>query len=326
MARSDIVRVAVVVYPGCSSWISAGILELFAIASAVAHNQGIRPALGCEAVSTNGSIVRASQGVRVASSVPHGRYDALIVPPLWAGGRKEFETKIAGLRKLGAFLKAMARKSRILASACSGGALLAEAGLLDGHRATTCWWLTDWFAERYPAVHLDTRQLVVVDGQRWTAGAGTAYMHLCLELLKELHGAQVSDATGRLALLEPRRGSQSPFMGGSLTTNEDPLANEASELIERKLASPMTIASLARRLGVTERTLNRRLRGSFGMSPLSYLQSRRIAFAKRLLEDERVSFEVIVTRCGYSDASSFRKLFSREVGMTPREYRLRFAR
>ena len=86
------------------------------------------------------------------------------------------------------------------------------------------------------------------------------------------------------------------------------------------------MADIAKRSNTTSRTLNRRFRAAFGVSPLAYLQSRRIALAKRLLETRSDPLGRIVERCGYSDVSSFRKLFAREVGMTPREYRLRFQR
>jgi AraC-like DNA-binding protein len=104
------------------------------------------------------------------------------------------------------------------------------------------------------------------------------------------------------------------------------VAERAARWIEDRLATGISIAAMARALHTTERTLHRRFRASFGVSPLAHLQSRRIALAKRLLESGNETLERILERCGYRDASSFRKLFAREVGMTPREYRLRFRR
>jgi transcriptional regulator GlxA family with amidase domain len=215
-----------------------------------------------------------------------------------------------------------------MASACSGAILLAQAGLLARRRATTCWWLADWFGSRFPDVRLDPGRLVVRDGDRWTAAAGTAYLHLCLELVEEFAGREVAAATARLALVEPRRGSQSPFLGRQSQSAGAGagVADRAARWIEDRLATGISIAAMARALHTTERTLHRRFHASFGVSPLAHLQSRRIALAKRLLESGDDTLERIVERCGYRDASSFRKLFAREVGMTPREYRLRFRR
>ena len=86
----------------------------------------------------------------------------------------------------------------------------------------------------------------------------------------------------------------------------------------------MTIVRACRDLALSPRTLTRRFQANLGMSPITYLQSRRVARAKRMLEDHHLAFERIVEQCGYEDVSSFRKLFARHVGMTPREYRSRF--
>src|SRR5262249_17274173 len=100
----------------------------------------------------------------------------------------------------------------------------------------------------------------------------------------------------------------------------------AARLIEDGLSSNISIAEVARQLHTTERTLHRCFRTALAVPPLVYLQSRRVARAKQLLEEAGVPFKEIVERCGAADGSSFRKLFAREVGMTPREYRLRFQR
>lgn len=328
MAKSDTLRIAILAYPGCSAWISAGLLEFFAIANAVARIQRASLTIDCHAVSARGQAVAASHGVRLATRPPTGRYAAVIVPPLWSGSRAEFDAAVLRIVALGPLLTAVAKRSSIVASACSGAVVLAEAGLLQGHRATTCWWLTDWFAQRYPDVELDPARLVVADGSVWTAAAGSAYLHLCLELTRKLAGAKIATAAGRLALVEPRRGSQSPFLPPAAdvaAAEEDGPAARAIAMLQRHPESSASVAVLAKRCGTTARTLNRQFHRRLGMTPLAYRQSQRIALAKRLLEAGRLPLESIVERCGYSDVASFRKLFTREVGMSPKEYRLRFA-
>lgn len=165
------------------------------------------------------------------------------------------------------------------------------------------------------------------DRSRWTAAAGTAYLHLCLELTRKLAGPEIAAAAGRLALVEPRRGSQSPFMGApveAVAEQSGVPATRAIALLQQHPERPDRVAALAKRLGATERTLSRQFRRLVGMTPVAYRQSQRIALAKRLLESGRTSFGEVVERCGYVDVASFRKLFTREVGMSPREYRLRF--
>jgi transcriptional regulator GlxA family with amidase domain len=330
-AKSDIgreVAVAVIGYDGCSSWITAGIVEFFAIANLPPRARRGRPTrFSCAVVSTSRRTVRASHGVRFPSTAPRRRYDVVIAPPMWAPGRAELEPRLAALERLAPFVRRLAARSEITASACSGAVLLAHAGLLANRRATTCWWLADWFARRFPDVRLDARRLLVVDGACWTAAAGSAYLHLCLELVEHYAGAEIAAATARLALVEPRRGSQSPFLDrGALPRETDGPIAEIARWLDDRIDTPLSVADVARRASTTPRTLNRRFRAAFGVAPLAYLQARRIALAKQLLETRSDPLERIVERCGYTDVSSFRKLFAREVGMTPREYRLRFQR
>lgn len=326
MAKSDTVRIAVIAYPGCSAWISAGLIEFFAIANTVARMQRASLRIECHAVSARGRSVAASHGVRLTTQSPGGRYAAMIVPPFWSGSRAGFDAAIARIGTLTPFLASVAKRSSIVASACSGAVLLAEAGLLQGRRATVCWWLTDWFAQRFPDVELDPQRLVVNDANVWTAAAGSAYLHLALELTRKLAGTKIATAAGRLALVEPRRGSQSPFLGASVDADDGDAgpASRAIAWLQRRPQSTESVAAMARRFGTTERTLNRKFRQRVGMTPVAFRQSQRIALAKRLLEAGQRSLESIVAQCGYSDAASFRKLFTREVGMSPTEYRLRF--
>lgn len=222
-------------------------------------------------------------------------------------------------------LREFPKCSRIIGSSCSGAALIASAGLLEGHRATTCWWLVDWFEKRFPNVQLQAGQVLIAEGQLWTSAAGSAYMHLGIELVRELLG-EVANIASRLMLVEPRRGSRSPFLiDAPLAEHHDREVKRAIDYLDTHATAPITMTALSRKLAVSERTLARKFQSQVGMSPLAYLQSRRVAHAKRLLESSSLALDRIVERCGYSDVASFRKLFTRLVGMTPREYRSRFA-
>jgi transcriptional regulator GlxA family with amidase domain len=269
--------------------------------------------------------VRGSHGVRFTAHAIRRHYDAAIVPPIWCESLADLEVQARRLRRESSFLASMARRSRIFASSCSGAVLLAQAGLLSGRRATTCWWLVNWFRRTFPDIEMVPDRLVMRDGDRWTAAAGAAYMHLALDLVREFAGEPLAAATAKLMLVERRRGSQSPFL-----PPHAPPAQGASEIeratryLQQHSGKRLAIAGVCRTLAISERTLARRFKASLGISPLSYLQSQRIARARQLLESSRLPLERIVEQCGYEDVSSFRKLFARQVGMTPREYRQRF--
>jgi transcriptional regulator GlxA family with amidase domain len=328
-AKRKTVAVAIVGYPGCSAWITAGLLELFAIANnarATLPREGDATVrFDCHIVGRSGRAVRGSHGVTFAASAPRRRYAAAIVPPVWCESLADLEVQARRLRTESAFVAGMARRSTIIASSCSGAVLLAQAGLLSGRRATTCWWLVNWFRRTFPDIELAPDRLVMRDRDCWTAAAGAAYMHLALELVRELAGEPLATAAARLMLVERRRGSQSPFLVPHAPPEQAGSEIErAARYLRQNSAKPLAMAGVCRALAVSERTLARRFKASLGMSPLSYLQSQRIAHARQLLESTTLPLERIVERCGYQDISSFRKLFARQVGMTPRDYRLRF--
>jgi transcriptional regulator GlxA family with amidase domain len=183
----------------------------------------------------------------------------------------------------------------------------------------------NWFRRTFPDIEMAPDRLVMRDGNRWTAAAGAAYMHLALDLVREFAGEPLAAATAKLMLVERRRGSQSPFLQPHAPRNEgDTDIARATRYLQQHLGKRLAIAGVCRALAVSERTLARKFKASLGMSPLSYLQSQRIGRARQLLESSTLPLERIVEQCGYEDVSSFRKLFARQVGMTPREYRLRF--
>ena len=323
------VTVAIVGYPGCSAWITAGLLELFAIANNARATLGNRAAstarFDCHIVGRSRHPVRSSHGVRFTTNAIRRHYDASIVPPVWCESLTDLEVQAHRLRSENSFLASMARRSSIFASTCSGAVLLAQAGLLGRRRATTCWWLVNWFRRTFPDIEMAPDRLVMRDGNRWTAAAGAAYMHLALDLVREFAGEPLAAATAKLMLVERRRGSQSPFLQPHAPRNEgDTDIARATRYLQQHLGKRLAMAGVCRALAVSERTLARKFKASLGMSPLSYLQSQRIGRARQLLESSTFPLERIVEQCGYEDVSSFRKLFARQVGMTPREYRLRF--
>ena len=329
-ATSPLARIAVLAYPSCSAWITAGLLEIFGIANLmlgqIADGKRTR-LLEFHSISARSTrAVKASHEVTFPVRAPLARYDAVIVPPLWCESLAEFDRRIVRMKAEFNLLRELPKRSRIIASSCSGAALLATAGLLDGQRATTCWWLVHWFQKRFPNVQLQAEQILIADGARWTSAAGSAYMHLGIELVRKFAGDKIANVTSRLMLVEPRRGTQSPFLvDAPLVDHYDADVRRAIGYLDSHATSAITMPALSRKLAVSERTLVRKFQSQIGMSPLAYLQSRRISHAKQLLESSSLALDQIVERCGYADVASFRKLFTRLVGMTPREYRSRFA-
>lgn len=212
---------------------------------------------------------------------------------------------------------------RLVAASCYGTFVLAESGRLDGRPATTPWWLADAFRQRYPRVRLDADQALVDAGSALTAGAMTAHVDLSLHVLRRLFGAPLARQVAGIMLIDGARRSQRPFK--SLPQRfADPLVDAAAVWMSRHAARDFSTQELAAALAVSYRTLHRRFAAAAGMPPLAYLQALRIEHARELLETTRDSVERIVETVGYHDSSAFRRLFARQVGLTPAEYRQRF--
>ncbi len=250
-------------------------------------------------------------------------YDAVIL----AGFAAETVEHIAGL--LGtAWKPAIARlrtlpDATLVAGSCYGTFVLAEAGLLDGKAATTTWWQTREFQQRYPRVRLDSDRTLIDSGRAITAGAMSAHTELSLHVLRRLRGAALARKVSSVMLVDGARVSQRPFM--SMPTEfSDPLVQHAIAWMLDHLAQPISIEALAGAIHTSYRTLNRRFVDVTGATPLAYLQALKIERAKEMLESSAANIETITAAVGYEDASSFRQLFRRVTGLSPGQYRRQF--
>jgi transcriptional regulator GlxA family with amidase domain len=223
------------------------------------------------------------------------------------------------------WLRAMHLRGVRIAASCSGTFLLAASGLLDGHRATTSWWLAAAMRQAFPDVVLESDQMLVEDGQLVTTGAATAIYQLILRLFAETGGDELAQQTARVLVIDAERQSQAPYVSEALMQRpRNSLSERAERVLQESLDGQISVSGLAQRLNTSERSLLRHFREQFGESPIAHIQRLRVERAKALLEASRLSFEEIVERCGYSDVSSFRKLFKRATTLTPTDYRERF--
>jgi transcriptional regulator GlxA family with amidase domain len=251
--------------------------------------------------------------------------DVVLVPGFMHGSGRDVLDKLAASGPEIELLRQLHGRGVRLVGACCSAFLLAEAGLLDGRRATTSWWLDSLFRDRYPRVQLDIEQTVVEDGPVATSGASSAVLDYVLRLIGRSIGEELAQQTARMLLLDPDRQSQAPYI--SLALRERPrhsLSERAEHFLQQSLHRPLSVAELAGHCGTSERSLHRHFRSHYGVAPLEHIQHLRVERAKALLESTHLSFDEVVERCGYSDVSSFRKLFKRATSMTPADYRERF--
>lgn len=211
-----------------------------------------------------------------------------------------------------------------IASICTGAFTLAEAGLLDGQRATTHWLAAESFTATFPAVELDPTVLFVDNGGILTSAGAAAGIDLCLHMVRSDHGAAVAVDAARLAVVALERdGGQAQFMVPARPHAETPLAPLLAWM-EEHAEQPLTLSALAHHAGLSTRTLNRRFQQETGMTPVSWLRRARTRRAQLLLETTTRSVDLIARQSGFGSVTNFRDTFKAVVGTSPNAYRRRF--
>ena len=243
--------------------------------------------------------------------------DTIIVPGILLPQMSASPTVVDALRKA-------ARRGTRIASICTGAFVLAEAGLLNGLRATTHWAAAPELAQRYPAVDVDPAVLFVDNGQILTSAGAAAGLDLCLHMIQSDFGAAIAAHVARWSVVPLQRdGGQAQFIPpttASTDRNLHPLINWAMA----NLNQPLTISAFADQARSSTRTLHRRFIEQFGESPSQWLIRMRVQRAQELLESTKLSVEQIVTEVGLGSTANFRLHFQRILGVSPRQHRRNF--
>ncbi|WP_181773813.1 GlxA family transcriptional regulator [Amycolatopsis pittospori] len=226
-------------------------------------------------------------------------------------------------------LRDAAARGAWVAGFCAGVFSLGYAGLLDGRNCTVHWVYEQEFRSRFPTAKVDPKALYVDDGGVLTSAGTVAAVDLCLHLVRELRGVTAATALARRMVAAPHRvGGQAQFVQAPVpetAASDDTVLSEALEWIERRLDQPFTVAELARRSGLGERTFLRRFSAATGTTPHRWLTERRLDRAQALLEEGRLSIEDIAVACGYASAAALRHQFGKLRGTSPSAYRRTFS-
>jgi transcriptional regulator GlxA family with amidase domain len=319
-------RIAMVAYPGVQVLDVTGPLEVFASASRLARErQPSRPApYAIEVLAASAGPIRTQSGIRLVADRAWGSVRRAPDTLLVAGG----EGTVGAMqdRRLIAWLARTAPHVRRLGSVCSGTFVLAEAGLLDGRRATTHWSVCAVLAERYPKIRVETDPIFVRDGNVYSSAGVTAGIDLALALVEEDLGREVALQTARqLVVFLKRPGGQSQFSAQlAVQTAEREPIRELQAWIADHPAADCAVGALARRVAMSPRNFARVFTREVGMTPARFVETTRIEVACRRLEESADGVEVVATRSGFGTAESMRRTFLRTLGVSPSAYRGRF--
>jgi transcriptional regulator GlxA family with amidase domain len=273
---------------------------------------------GAEPVVSAGPMrIATDHGVAAAVSA-----DTIVVP-----GRNDVTVATPDV-VLRALKSAHAAGVRI-ASICSGAFSLAEAGLLDGRRATTHWLATDLFRATFPAVNLDPDVLYVDEGQVLTSAGASAGLDLCLHMVARDYGAAVAAHAARLAVAPLHRsGGQAQFilrnMAPAKHIAERTELDDVLAWIEQQAHRDLTLGDIAKQAAMSVRTLNRRFQAETGQTPMQWVTGVRVRHAQQLLESTAHGVEKIGRDVGFSSPANFREQFRRLTGVAPQSYRNTF--
>ncbi|HWW22168.1 MAG TPA: helix-turn-helix domain-containing protein, partial [Steroidobacteraceae bacterium] len=206
-----------------------------------------------------------------------------------------------------------------IAAACTGTFVLAESGLLDGGEATTTWWLSPVFRQRYPRVHLDANRIVVPSGNALTAGAALSHLDLALWLIRN-NSPELAALVARYLVFDSRP-SQSAFAISDHLSHSDPLVERFDRWVREHLNTAIALDDVADALATSKRTLTRRLNAVLGKTPVEYIQDLRVERAVHLLKTSKDSVDRIAEQVGYADGVTLRTLLRRRIGKGVRELR-----
>jgi len=328
MAKSDdkLEVVVVLVNEGYAST-AIGPIEVFASAGAMWNEmQGGRPdpRFRVRTASIDGQPVKSAYGLRIAPECAIADIGASDLVMVSASGTlpDEWMSRHAALLP---WLANRYRSGTLMAGVCSGVAFLAEAGLLDGRRATTHWGVADTFRARYPDVEWRTDLLITEDSGLYCGGGVNAATDLSLYLVERLCGHRVAVECSRALLLDMPRLTQSGYAILPLAPpHDDAKVRTVEDHLSANFRRDLCVDDLADIAGMSRRNLVRRFKAATGHMPRVYHQMLRMAAARTMLEEGAPSIQRVGAAVGYDDAEFFRRIFKRHNGMTPAAYRDRF--
>ncbi len=298
---------------------SVALAMLFRAAFERANRLLGEPAYVVSFVSALGPAEISIQGVKVEVARPRGPYDYFVVTP-FDGFTQDQQPDADDIR----LVRRQHQKGAVVASACLGALTLASAGLLDGREATTHWAWAAAARARHPAINWAVHRMICDRGDVITAGGYLGVVDLALHIVGATSSRETAHRLGQVLLADSVRQRQSVFAHRLIEPAvEHGALGDLSQWIDRHLGEALTAESMARHCRMSLRSFHRRFVAAYGVTPRKFLQLRRIERAQEQLRNSRKSIEQILGQVGVSDVSSFRRLFQRELGLSPAEYRRR---
>ena len=275
-----------------------------------------KPVYQLRVLSERGGAVRSSLGFEIGTKAfGKAPYDTLI----FAGGTGSLPTMTPALVR---YIHRSAKTSRRIASICTGAFVLAEAGILDGKRATTHWLFAREMQERFPKIHVEEDRIFIVDGSVWTSAGMTAGLDLALAMVEKDLGAEIARSVARKLVMHQRRS------GGQLQHSEllelEPKSDRIQNALtyaRKNLHAALTVEQLAEVASLSPRQFSRAFRTETGQSPAKAVESLRLEAARLMIEQSRHPIDTVARETGFVDRRRMREAFLRAFGQPPQVFR-----
>ena len=269
-----------------------------------------------QVLSEHGGVVRSSLGMALQTERFSGRaFDTLI----FIGTEDAAPNVTPGLRK---FIRRGLNLSRRVTSICTGAFILAEAGLLDGRRATTHWYYAQELQRRFPNVKMEDDRIFIIDGPVWTSAGATAGLDLALAMVEKDLGAEAARSVAKKLVMHHRRaGGQSQHSELlALSPKSDRIQNALS-YAEKNLGSSLSVDKLAEVANLSPRQFSRAFQAETGQSPAKAVEKLRLEAARLMIEQSHHPIDIVARETGFVDRRRMREAFLRSFGQPPQVFR-----
>ena len=322
-------RIGIVLLPEFYLSSMSGLMDSLQVANAHIRNQQSSASVyfQCDTISQGREAVVSSSGITIEadSTIENTdkHYDLIYLPGFYYHGIETLQESLQQQAPLLKWLKQQYQEGTRLAANCTGTFTLAETGLLNGREATTSWWLEHQFKNLYPLVKLKARELLTEDDLLLCSGSMSASLNLATRVIDRFHSHAMAIQCAKVMLVNNNDQAQYQELITDIPSG-DPVVAKCQYWLQTHLREKIDQPALAQKMGTSQRTLIRKFKSELGVPPLTYLQNLRIETAKHLLESSTLALSEIIGRVGYTDISSFSRLFRQRTDLTPAAYRRRF--
>lgn len=317
-------KIVIIASPGCLASGYTGLADMFSLAGrAISAARKEPPPFNIMTASPDGQPVTDGSGRLLTADAALADIkscDAVLIPG-FVPDASNTPPQLGKLGSIASWIRQQYVHGALACGSCSGVFMLGEAGLLNGRKCTTTWWLYDELKRRYPRANAIWGNALTEDNRIVTAGGPLSWIDVALHVVRQLEGTEAARIAAEFAVVDTTPLARAVYMPTAHLSRPDSILPGAEFFIRQEASTLLTTRELCRRLAISERTFHRRIKAETGESPKQFIDRIRCEMARLALETSAKTIKQIAADAGYADEGSFRRVFSRMTGMNPALYR-----